>query len=63
MQGSKVSWALCFDMRFPTGGVTVYSTETQREAQSKRLKRLGVKLMFTSRETAVSMVTDSGTVF
>ncbi len=61
MQGSKVSWALCFDMRFPAGGMKSYSTETQREAQRERLERLDVMLMFTSRKKAVAMVTDSVT--
>lgn len=33
MQGSKVSRALCFDMRFPAGGVTGCRTETHRERE------------------------------
>lgn len=60
MQGSKVGWALCSDIRFPAGGVTGCRTETQREkTQRESLQRLDVMLMFMSRQTAVSMVTDS----
>lgn len=59
MQGLKVSWALCFDMRFPAGGVTCCRTE--REARRESLEGLDVRLMFTSGQTAVSMVTDSVT--
>ena len=62
MRGSEVSWALCFDMRFPAGGVTDCRTETQGErgeAQRESLRRLDVMLMFMSRQPAVSMVTDS----
>ncbi len=64
MRGSGVSWALCFDMRFPAGGVTGCGTgvaEREREAQRESLERSDVMLMFTSRQTAVSMVTDSVT--
>lgn len=61
MRGSKVSWTLCFDMRFPAGGVTGYRTDKERALQREGLQRLDGMLMFTSRWTAVSMVTGSVT--
>lgn len=58
MQGSKVSRALCFDVRFPAGGVTGWEGGREREAQRESMERFDVMLMFTYRQTAVSMVTD-----
>lgn len=46
--GVKGQQALCFDMRFPEGGMTGCRTQTETHTQRESLKRLEVMLMFTS---------------